>query len=464
MAEKKRTLWAIDLNGSPLNQFSGNEFEIYEDTDGKINIAVDKKIINAESIENWNEGGGGGTEVIANPELEGNEDALTGLEVDGTKYKVDASNYSKEYEGQDVTYKDERLTSTAYNRLTTTSTIEANENDGNGAVIETNTSTQPAWGEITTEVKLVDVEGEVYEGASITMEAHVDGETGDPSSSIDIKGNENGVGAQINIGGENDTVNINGQPYSPGTEVIANPTLAGTEANLTGLQVGNNKYKVPQGGGASVDSTPLFSGQLDFSTDNVILPTVTSYNYPEVNMEDVNNWINWLGFPLERMVIKVDVYKPTDTWVAVPIPIDAVGETSISIMVPLGEAVQVHRFGTGGSEGDGEWAHCMRLRHRFNAGFYNRGTPWELGDCAYSGDLSEFNFELSYPSSFSEIEHICSIFGAGTPLGKTVTYPNMDNNWYSYTVVLGQDANSNECSCYHQGNIQEHPAPENGEE
>lgn len=252
MAEKKRTLWAIDLNGSPLNQFSGNEFEIYEDTDGKINIAVDKKIINAESIENWNEGGGGGTDVIANPELEGNEDALTGLEVDGTKYKVDASNYSQDYEGQDnITYKDERSTSTAYNRFTTTSTIEANDNDGNGAVIETNTSTQPAWSEITTEVKLVDVEGEVYEGASITMEAHVDGETGDPSSSIDIKGNENGGGAQINIGGENDTVNINGQPYSPGTEVIANPTMSGSEPNLTGLQVGNNKYKVPQGGRTS---------------------------------------------------------------------------------------------------------------------------------------------------------------------------------------------------------------------
>lgn len=32
--------------------------------------------------------GGGGSEVIANPELEGDEDALTGLEVDGVKYKV----------------------------------------------------------------------------------------------------------------------------------------------------------------------------------------------------------------------------------------------------------------------------------------------------------------------------------------------------------------------------------------
>jgi hypothetical protein len=34
------------------------------------------------------EQGGGGTEVVANPTLAGTEDPLTGLEVDGTKYKV----------------------------------------------------------------------------------------------------------------------------------------------------------------------------------------------------------------------------------------------------------------------------------------------------------------------------------------------------------------------------------------
>lgn len=33
------------------------------------------------------------------------------------------------------------------------------------------------------------------------------------------------------------------------TSVVANPTLAGTEADLTGLQVGDTKYKVPSGGG-----------------------------------------------------------------------------------------------------------------------------------------------------------------------------------------------------------------------
>lgn len=331
---KKRVIWAIDLNGSPLNQFGPKELEIYADENDKVNVAIDGKVVNATSIDSWN----AATEVIANPELAGNEDVLTGLEVDGTKYKV-----------------------------------------------------------------------------------------------------------------------------PEGTVVEANPELSGGESNLSSLQVGDIKYAVPQGG-SSVDSTPLFSGQLDFSTDNVILPTVASYNYPEVNMSDVNNWINWLGYPLERMVIKVDVYKPTDTWIPISIPIDSLADATISIMVPLGEAVQIHSFGTGGSEGVSVWAQCMKLQHKFNKGFYGLGTPWEIGECAYSGDTSEFNFELTYPVSFNKLEYVCSVFGAGVPLGKTITYPNMDNNWYSYTVVFGQDTNSVDCSCYHQGSIEPHPAPENGEE
>lgn len=43
-----------------------------------------------------------------------------------------------------------------------------------------------------------------------------------------------------------------------GTEVIANPTLAGTEADLTGLQVGNTKYAVPQG--TQVVANPTLAG------------------------------------------------------------------------------------------------------------------------------------------------------------------------------------------------------------
>lgn len=44
---------------------------------------------------------------------------------------------------------------------------------------------------------------------------------------------------------KNDNVLYTGYETS---EIVANPTLAGTEANLTGLQVGNTKYAVPQGG------------------------------------------------------------------------------------------------------------------------------------------------------------------------------------------------------------------------
>lgn len=46
-------------------------------------------------------------------------------------------------------------------------------------------------------------------------------------------------------------ITINNVTYKVGgggTEVVANPTLAGTEADLTGLQVGDTKYKVPSGG------------------------------------------------------------------------------------------------------------------------------------------------------------------------------------------------------------------------
>ena len=43
-------------------------------------------------------------------------------------------------------------------------------------------------------------------------------------------------------------ITIDGTVYKVGgTDVIANPTLAGTEVYLTGLQVGDTKYKVPSG-------------------------------------------------------------------------------------------------------------------------------------------------------------------------------------------------------------------------
>lgn len=80
--------------------------------------------------------------------------------------------------------------------------------------------------------------------------------------------------------------NIN---ISEGTEVIANPTLAGTESNLTGLQVGDTKYKVPQGGGASLG----ISDDLVFKTDNLKKNIIAyfSQRYPLIYINDETDFI-----------------------------------------------------------------------------------------------------------------------------------------------------------------------------
>ena len=49
-------------------------------------------------------------------------------------------------------------------------------------------------------------------------------------------------------------------PAGGGTEVVANPSLAGTESDLTGLEVAGTKYKVPTGGGTEVVANPSLAG------------------------------------------------------------------------------------------------------------------------------------------------------------------------------------------------------------
>ena len=49
-------------------------------------------------------------------------------------------------------------------------------------------------------------------------------------------------------------------PTGGGTEVVANPSLAGTESDLTGLEVAGTKYKVPTGGGTEVVANPSLVG------------------------------------------------------------------------------------------------------------------------------------------------------------------------------------------------------------
>lgn len=65
----------------------------------------------------------------------------------------------------------------------------------------------------------------------------------------DVQANPTLDGTESNL----TSLDIKGTKYNipQGTTVIANPTLSGSESDLTGIQVGNTKYKVPSGGGGS---------------------------------------------------------------------------------------------------------------------------------------------------------------------------------------------------------------------
>ena len=74
-----------------------------------------------------------------------------------------------------------------------------------------------------------------------------DGEDGLGIKSVDINASNHLI-----ITYDDDTTKDAGEIQGGGgTTVVANPTLVGTEDNLTGLQVGNTKYKVPSGGSGS---------------------------------------------------------------------------------------------------------------------------------------------------------------------------------------------------------------------
>ena len=67
-----------------------------------------------------------------------------------------------------------------------------------------------------------------------------------------------------------------------GSEVVANPTLAGTEATLEGLQVGDTKYAVPQGGGGEDSIDGVYYGELEIEFETGEGSLYTQLDFAEV--------------------------------------------------------------------------------------------------------------------------------------------------------------------------------------
>lgn len=65
---------------------------------------------------------------------------------------------------------------------------------------------------------------------------------------------------------------VNGENYS-GSEVVANPTLAGTEPSLTGLEVDGTKYAVSGGGGGGSQKIPYLKSSGTQYIDTGIKPS-----------------------------------------------------------------------------------------------------------------------------------------------------------------------------------------------
>ena len=69
------------------------------------------------------------------------------------------------------------------------------------------------------------------------------------------------------------------QGGSGGTEVIANPTLVGTEADLTGLQVGDTKYKVPSGDSSVSVTGVLEAGETSITLENAAITSNSTFDF-----------------------------------------------------------------------------------------------------------------------------------------------------------------------------------------
>lgn len=100
-----------------------------------------------------------------------------------------------------------------------------------------------------------------------------------------------------------------------GTEVVANPTLAGTESDLTGLQVGETKYTVPQG--TEVVANPASTGEesdlLRLQVGERVYKIPGGGSQSIGLLKDKFTSASFRSFSMEYPILKLTVYKDSLT-------------------------------------------------------------------------------------------------------------------------------------------------------
>lgn len=73
--------------------------------------------------------------------------------------------------------------------------------------------------------------------------------------------------------------------------VVANPTLAGTESELEGIQIGDTKYKMPSGGGTQLYQHNIFAYNNDGQYNAFGLSFISNSSTPFSSMTDLQTWL-----------------------------------------------------------------------------------------------------------------------------------------------------------------------------
>lgn len=196
-------------------------------------------------IKKVNITGGGGTEVIPNPELEGDEAHLASLEIDGTVYDLDGKTYDKNNIVNMATIDYD----TAANRAHVEITAEAPESE---AIAAAGAIENRIGGTFTSAEAYLSVTISDEEMSAVKAGFEIDAETGDSRTYVEINADE---------------VNINGEPYSTADSTLEFDTVTDLYSYLTSNNVSYCPIMI-----SNIGNVERFTrlGVLDSSTPQVI--------------------------------------------------------------------------------------------------------------------------------------------------------------------------------------------------
>lgn len=90
------------------------------------------------------------------------------------------------------------------------------------------------------------------------------------------------------------------------TDVVVNPTLVGDEPEMTGIQVGGQKYKAPQGGGSGGSQLYLHNIQISnaeiYSTVVPMTAAIISQSSTPMTTATLISWLKQNNFTIDSQV------------------------------------------------------------------------------------------------------------------------------------------------------------------